>query len=131
MTSKILKSKKNFRWSGVPIRHYKETGDHFKNIVRQTLLGGDLPGLNFSARYFEIAPGGYSSLETHRHVHVVFIVRGKGSVQLDKEQYRVKPFDCVYISPRTVHQFRPIGREPLGFLCFVDQKRDAPKAVKR
>jgi ribulose-bisphosphate carboxylase large chain len=32
----------------------------------------------FHVRYFEIAPGGYSTLEKHEHEHVVIPIRGRG-----------------------------------------------------
>ena len=41
----------------------------------------------------------------------------------------IGPFDCVYVSPDTVHQFRATGKEPLGFLCVVDRRRDRPVPV--
>ena len=54
---------------------YKADGSHFAGITRQTLFeGGD--GLACQLRYFEVAPGGWSSLERHHHAHAVMIVRG-------------------------------------------------------
>jgi quercetin dioxygenase-like cupin family protein len=120
-----------FRWEGVPVRDYKTEGSHFKAITRQTLVGEgpgeDAPG--FVTRYFEILPGGYSSLERHRHPHVVLVIRGTGRVLLDREMHPVGPLDCVYIAPGSVHQFQAAADEPLGFLCVVDRERDRPTLV--
>lgn len=120
-----------YRWGGVSLREYKGEGDHFKWITRQTLLGEgpDEEALGFLTRYFEIQPGGYSSLERHQHPHAVMVVRGTGQVQLERETHLVAPFDCVYIAPGSVHQFQATGDEPLGFLCIVDRKRDRPTLV--
>lgn len=130
--SKLLKFDR-FRWSTIPLREYKTAGDDFREITRQTLLGdgeGEHP-LRSISRYFEIAPGGYSSLERHEHPHSVIVIRGSGRVLLDREVHAVAPFDCVYVAPGTAHQFQAAGDEPLGFLCIVDRERDRPTPLSR
>src|SRR6266550_4241017 len=110
--SKVLKFG-GFRWDGVPVHEYKT---------------GDLPYRDVT-RYFEIQPGGYSTLERHQHPHAVVVIRGRGRVMLGDKSYDIAPFDCVYVSPRVAHQFRATGEEPLGFLCTVDRVRDRPEVV--
>ncbi|HYW04818.1 MAG TPA: cupin domain-containing protein [Gammaproteobacteria bacterium] len=118
-----------FRWQGVGVREYKSEGTHFRGITRQTLLGegADEQSLNFVTRYFELEPGGYSSLERHRHPHAVVILRGEGELVLGNRVETVRPPDCVYVAPDTFHQFHATGGEPLGFLCTVDRERDRPR----
>ena len=131
-TSKVLRCER-YRWETVPLREYKSEGTGFREITRQTLLGEGVgeQDLGFVTRYFEIQPGGYSSLERHRHPHSVMVLRGTGQVLLDQDRFLIKPFDCVYVSPGTVHQFQATGDEPLGFLCVVDRQRDRPVLVSR
>ncbi len=103
----------------------------YKGVTRQTLLGegtGEEP-FSFLTRYFEIEPGGYSTLERHRHPHAVVVIRGTGRVTLGERAFDIAPFDCVYVSPGVAHQFRATGHEPLGFLCTVDRIRDRPEVV--
>ncbi len=128
--SKVLKFS-GFRWDGVPVREYKTADAHHKDVTRQTLLGdgaGEEP-FTFVTRYFEIQPGGYSTLERHRHPHAVVVLRGRGRVFLGEQSYDIAPYDCVYVSPGVTHQFRATGDEPLGFLCVVDRVRDRPEVV--
>lgn len=128
--SKVLEGR-DFRWPDVALRSYKAASAGHAGVTRQTLLG-DGPGedaLTFVTRYFEIAPGGYSSLEHHRHPHVVVVVRGRGAVRLGERTMPVAPLDCVYVAPGTVHQFHAATDEPLGFLCVVDRVRDRPQPV--
>lgn len=118
----------NFHWD-VPLKQYKTDGTGFRDITRQTLLGegeGE-ERLNFITRYFEIQPGGYSSLESHEHPHAVMILRGEGDVILGDRVEHVSRHDCVYISSHCLHQFHATGEEPLGFLCVVDRERDRPR----
>lgn len=125
--SKIIRNK-NFHWEDVESKLYKTQGSNFKDITRYSLLGEaeDEWELNFQTRYFEIKPGGYSSLEFHRHPHSVIIIRGKGSMILGDEVHDLHLHDVVFISPETLHQFHADKGEELGFICVVDRYRDKP-----
>jgi len=123
-----------FRWDGVPERVYKfqdaaasERGFGWKDVVRNTLFGAGGEPAAFEVRYFEIAPGGWSTLEKHEHVHAVTILRGTGDVVVGTEVYRVRPFDFIHIPSLTLHQFVNTGAEPFGFLCVVNRDRDRPQ----
>jgi len=126
--SKVVKAR-GYRWPGVDVREYKSDGSHFRDITRRTLLGEgeDEQALSFVTRYFEIQPGGYSTLERHHHPHSVVIIRGEGEVILGDRVETLAVNDCVYVAPMTFHQFLATGDEPLGFLCVVDRERDRPQ----
>ena len=127
---KVIRSDGN-RWKGVPGRQYKSADASHVGVTRYALLGRrpDEAALQFETRYFEVAPGGHTSLERHQHPHAVVVMRGSGSLVGDAERVRIRPFDCVYVAPGDVHQFRADRGEPLGFLCVVDRERDRPVLV--
>jgi mannose-6-phosphate isomerase-like protein (cupin superfamily) len=115
-----------FRWEDVPVLAYKEEGGtHFKSISRQVLFDDDCQGAQL--RYFEIAPGGHSTLEKHSHVHSVMVIRGRGNALVGTDIHSLGPNDLVRVPPQTWHQFRPNSDEPLGFLCLVTSERDKPQ----
>jgi mannose-6-phosphate isomerase-like protein (cupin superfamily) len=130
--SKVLKCS-DYRWQGVDLTAYKGDQAPFKDVTRQTLLGeaSGEEALQFITRYFEVQPGGYSTLEHHQHPHAVVVLRGRGQVVLGDATHEIAPFDCVYVAPGTPHQFRATGSEPLGFLCVVDRIRDRPRVIHR
>jgi quercetin dioxygenase-like cupin family protein len=116
----------NFRWDDVSLLAYKEEGAApFKSITRQVLFQN--PELACELRYFEVAPGGYSTLERHQHTHGVMILRGAADVLVGGTVRPVKSFDLVHIPAMTWHQFRTRGSEPMGFLCMVNALRDKPQ----
>ena len=116
----------NFRWDDVSLLAYKEEGSApFKAITRQVLFKDE--ALRCELRYFEVAAGGYSTLERHEHTHGVMILRGAADVLVGGEVRPVKQFDLVRIPPMTWHQFRTRGDEPMGFLCMVNVERDKPQ----
>lgn len=114
-----------YRWDGVPLLAYKPEGTHFKGITRQVLFG-EAEALDCQLRYFEIEPGGHSTLEQHHHVHAVMIVRGRGRVLVGEAVHALAPLDLVYVPPQTWHQFRADADDALGFLCLVPCDRDRP-----
>ncbi len=120
-----------FEWTGVPIEPYKTDTADYKGISRRELVGkrGETP--RFHVRYFEIRPGGHSTLEKHEHEHVVVVMRGRGEAQAGCYVWTVGVGDIVYVSPSDPHQFRcpADADEPFGFLCMVNAERDRPSPV--
>jgi quercetin dioxygenase-like cupin family protein len=115
-----------FRWEGVPVAAYQPDGSHFAGITRQLLFDGG-EGLDCQLRYFEIEPGGYSSLERHRHEHAVMVIRGLGSALVGDRIVHLDTHDLLRVPPLTWHQFQPRANEAFGFLCLVDCARDRPE----
>jgi len=130
--SKVIRHDGSFNWQGVPLEAYKDTTDTWKGITRRELSGKRGESQKFHVRYFEIAPGGFSTLEKHEHEHVVIPIRGRGEAQLDCYLYKVSFGDVVYIAPNDAHQFRnpDDATEPFGFLCIVNAERDVPQSVE-
>jgi len=116
----------DYRWQGVEVLRYKDEGAApFRDITRQVLFAP--PDQACELRYFEIAPGGYSTLERHEHTHAVLILRGRGTVRLGEEVHPIGERDLVTVDPMTWHQFRADADGALGFLCLVSKERDRPQ----
>src|SRR5262245_19573641 len=122
----IHRRAKDFRWEGVEELPYKEDDRAlFKSITRQVLFSD--PELQGELRYFEVAPGGFSALERHEHMHGVLILRGRGRCLVGEEVRTLATNDLVTVPAMTWHQFRADSGEPLGFLCMVNAARDKPQ----
>jgi len=122
----IHRKAKDYRWDGVEELPYKEDDRAlFKSITRQVLFSD--PELNGELRYFEVAPGGFSTLERHKHMHAVLILRGCGHCLVGGEVRPLETRDLVTVPAMTWHQFRATKGEPLGFLCMVNATRDKPQ----
>jgi len=125
----FYKHEEGFRWKGIKDEAYKPEGTDWTNIVRRVLIGGHGEAAKFHVRYFEISAGGNSSLEKHRHEHVVICIRGQGMVLTGKKKRTMEYLDTLYIAPDSPHQLsNPFG-EPFGFLCIVSARRDRPKLL--
>ena len=129
MKSRVVKSG-GTGWSAVAAQAYKAERDSFCEVTRRVILGGpEVDELAFELRYFEVAPGGWTSLERHQHPHAVVVLAGHGEVRIGRERYAVEPFDAVYVAPGDPHQFRGGETEKLGLLCVVDRERDRPELL--
>jgi quercetin dioxygenase-like cupin family protein len=116
----------DFHWKDVEVMKYKQEGSApFKDVTRQVLFGdASLPA---QLRYFEVAPGGWTTLERHEHVHAVMVIRGTGRCMVGDKAYDLKMHDLVSVPPLTWHQFQAAPGEPFGFLCMVPTERDRPQ----
>jgi quercetin dioxygenase-like cupin family protein len=113
-----------FSWQDVPAHDYKQPAPHHRGVVRSVLVGAAGERTAFHVRYFEIAPGGHTTLERHAHEHAVVVLRGRGEVRLGDAVHAVGFGDAIYVAPYEAHQLRnPSASEPFGFLCMVDARR--------
>ncbi len=118
------------RWEGVPVLAYKEDQSPFRSVTRQVLFEGDssadVGGLPVQLRYFEVGPGGHTTLERHAHVHLVWISRGRGRVYIGGTIRDLAEGDVLSVPTLTWHQFRA-DDAALGFHCLVSVVRDKPQ----
>lgn len=118
--------KEKYTWEDVEIVKYKADNSPFKDVTRQVLFNGsfDIP---CQWRYFEVGVGGYTTLESHEHTHLVLIYRGYGQGLVGEKVYDVSEGDLIVIPSRAMHQFRANKNSKLGFFCLVDLNRDKVK----
>jgi quercetin dioxygenase-like cupin family protein len=112
------------KWEGIEVQPYKDNPGGWMSITKQ-VLSPEMEAA-FQVRYYEMAPGGYSSFERHEHEHCVVVLRGIGKVRLDDGWHDLEPNDVVRVKGHQPHQFANRGPEPFGILCVVDKERDRP-----
>ena len=130
---RVLAHRPGFEWTGRPSSAYKDARDlahalAFKGVRRVELVGKFGERSRTDLRYFEIVPGGYSSLEKHLHGHIVIGARGRGVLVLGSRREALSAMDVACIAPLEPHQLRNESSEPFGFFCIVDHDRDRPAA---
>jgi ribulose-bisphosphate carboxylase large chain len=122
-----LKFEDGCQWSNRESTPYKDADDlTFKGVRRVELVGKFGEQTRCDLRYFEVEPGGFTSLEKHLHTHIVIGARGTGVLTMGNQRVAIEPMDVVYLEPLEVHQLCNETREPFGFLCIVDHERDRP-----
>jgi len=122
---KLVRHFNKFGWEDVDVLAYKEGGP-YKGVTRQVLFEGAAT-LPCQWRYFEVEPGGHSTLERHEHLHNVLILRGRGQCLVNGQIYAIAEHDLIHVPSLSWHQFRADTDAPLGFLCLVSEERDRPQ----
>src|SRR3954465_9425523 len=116
----------DFHWEGVEVLRYKDEGSApFKDVTRQVLF--ESAALPAALRYFEVAPGGHTTLERHEHVHAVMVIRGHGQCLVGDRAHEIGERDLVSVPAMPWPQFHAASDAPLGFLCLVAADRDRPQ----
>ena len=122
-----LKFEDGFQWSNRESTPYKDADDlAFKGVRRVELVGKFGERTRCDLRYFEVEPGGFTSLEKHLHTHIIIGARGTGLLSMGNQRIVLEPMDIVYLQQLEVHQLHNETQAPFGFLCIVDHERDRP-----
>jgi ribulose-bisphosphate carboxylase large chain len=127
--SKLFRHLGNFEWSHIQPVDYKTDDGSFQGVSRRVFVGESGESPLFHTRYFEVAEGGYTTLEQHLHEHVVVVMRGQGTALIGERRVTLAFGDVLYVAPDDVHQLSNSGSEPFGFLCIVNAQRDRPRPV--
>ncbi len=128
--NRLHRFRPGYTWSEVARERYKDQPGHWCGIDRNTIVGGKGESSAFHLRYFEIEPGGNSSLEKHNHEHTVICVRGRGRAVAGGSLFELDNLDVLYIAPDQPHQLINPYNEPFGFFCIVDAERDRPRELE-
>ena len=116
-----------FRWNGIEELIYKDEDGNpsFKAVSRRKLFTENKPE-GFEVRYFEVSPGGHTTLEKHEHIHIVIPIRGTGFCLVGSEIVKLEVNNLLYVPSWQWHQFKSTDNDYLGFLCLVKVERDRP-----
>ena len=131
-----LAFRRDWNWEGRDSSPYKsastDAGDlAFRGVRRVELVGKFGERTRSDLRYFEVEPGGRTSLERHVHTHVVIGARGEGVLLLGDRRMPLRQLDVACVGPLEAHQLRNETAEPFGFFCVVDHDRDRPMRAEQ
>ena len=126
-----LAFRRDWSWEGRDSSPYKDARDlTFRGVRRVELVGKFGERTRCDLRYFEVEPGGHTSLEKHLHTHVVIGARGEGVLVLGGRRMPLRHLDVACVGPLEAHQLRNETEEPFGFFCVVDHDRDRPQRAE-
>ena len=122
-TIEEIKSGRNYAAVGVGtidqiIEHELPMGP---NVIKGKVFVGQALGATGSELSFQtLVPGQDSGfLHTHKtHEELYIILRGKGTYQVDGEQFPVSEGSIVRVSPEGRRALKNTGSEPLAMLCI-------------
>ncbi|MBE0569380.1 MAG: cupin domain-containing protein [Deltaproteobacteria bacterium] len=105
------------RWKDVEGKTVTEAGA--AGVTIRVLMGENVGAPNFTARHFEVAPGGRTPFHAHPWEHEVFVLSGKGNVKRGDGGTEVGPGSFVFVPPGEEHAFENDGPDVFSFLCVI------------
>ncbi|MBU0635793.1 cupin domain-containing protein [Candidatus Micrarchaeota archaeon] len=76
--------------------------------------------VRYSLAHAAVKPGEITCRHKLKTSEVYYILRGKGTVYIDKENAEVEEGDAIYIPPESKQRIKNTGKENLVFLAIVD-----------
>jgi len=93
--------------------------ENAKGVEIRWLISKEDGAENFAMRMFELQPGGFTPLHSHKHEHEVFVVQGQGTFVCEGQEYEFGAEYVIFVPPNTEHRFKNIGDSILRFLCLI------------
>jgi mannose-6-phosphate isomerase-like protein (cupin superfamily) len=75
--------------------------------------------IGYSLAWARVPPGRETAPHSLRYSEVYYILKGRGSMRIDRRRQNVQGQDTVYIPPGAVQSIRNTGSVDLEFLCIV------------
>ncbi|MGQ9694188.1 MAG: cupin domain-containing protein [Thermodesulfobacteriota bacterium] len=106
------------------IVHLSELPTYFptghSRTTNRRLLGPDVGGSSrFEVIYGKIEPGGQADPHAHQiQEQAIYVLSGKGEVEIEEKCYPVGPQDFIYLPPGTSHKVTPVEESPLELLII-------------
>jgi len=90
-----------------------------KDVEIRWLISKDDGAENFAMRMFELQPGGFTPLHTHRHEHEVFVIQGQGVFVCEGQEHPFGSEYVIFVPPNKEHRFKNTGDSVLKLLCII------------
>jgi quercetin dioxygenase-like cupin family protein len=91
-------------------------------VTRSNVIGPPEGWAENTMRVFTIAPGGFTPHHQHDYEHVNYVIKGKGTLTIGDETFKLEEKDFAFVPPNAMHQFRNPNAEPFEFICIVPQR---------
>lgn len=95
-----------------------------KNVIKKSLIAKNEGWEDYVMRHFEVGEGGCSPKHIHPWPHIVYILSGKGVIEIEGEKHDVREGSYAFIPPDTEHQFLNTGADVFTFICIVPPEGD-------
>ena len=94
------------------------------NAVKQVLIGPDQGWDGWVMRLFTLSSAGCSPRHSHPWPHINFVVKGRGILYFDGEEFDLEPGSSAFVPADAIHQFTVRGDQDLVFICIVPEQGD-------
>lgn len=98
--------------------------EQIKNVLKKVLVSPKEGWEGWVMRVFELGKDGYSPRHTHPWPHINYILKGKGILHLDGQDYELEEGSFAYVPGGKLHQFLNRDKDVFSFICIVPEEGD-------
>ena len=98
------------------------TGKDIKNVSKKILISPKEGWEGNVMRVFKIKSGGNTPKHDHPWFHVNYVLKGKGTLDLDGKCYELEEGAFAYVPAGHIHQFLNTSNDDLEFICIVPEE---------
>ena len=102
------------------------TGEGAEGVAMVNMIGEAEGAPNFVMRLFNVAVGGHTPFHNHDFEHVVYVIKGQGTLKTPGGDHSFEEGDGVYVAPDEEHQFVNAGNCELVFTCTIPNRLVSP-----
>lgn len=107
------------------IEKVKQEHPLMSGVEKQILIGAKEGWDDYVMRQFTLQQGGYTPRHNHKWPHIMYIVKGEGTLFMGGKEYPIKGGSVAYVSSNIEHQVLNKGHGEFVFLCIVPKEGEA------
>ncbi len=89
-------------------------GVDFKQLIAKS-MGAP----HFYMRLVDISPGGHTERHAHEWEHELFVVEGRGRIELKDRREDIIQGDAIFVERNELHEFVNSSKSPLRLICLI------------
>ena len=97
-------------------------GNDLKGVVKKVLIGSKEGWKDYVMRLFSLENGGYTPKHSHPWPHINIVLKGKGTLFLEGNEFSVERGSIAFVPENALHQYRADRGENMEFICIVPLK---------
>lgn len=102
-----------------------------RSRLSHPLAAGDLPEVDLTATWVDVAPGSRQRPHDHPSEQVYMITAGRGRMLVEEEEREVGSGELVCVPPGAVHGIENTSQEVLAYISAATPALDAEAAYDR
>ncbi len=107
------------------IEGIKLKGNDLKDAVKKVLIGPKEGWEDYVMRLFSLEKGGNTPKHSHPWIHINIVLKGKGTLFLEGQEFKVEKGSIAFVPENALHQYRADRGEGMEFICIVPLKGES------
>lgn len=91
----------------------------YEGVFAKVLVGKPQGWQDYTMKVFEIKRGGHTDKHSHEYQHIMYVLGGKGNVEIDGVDHPVEQGSFVFFTPKIAHQISNAGDDVFRYIFIT------------